>query len=106
MSTLLQSKITLTRRAEGTVDRWRAYRVSIDDTRVDKINRGETKSFPVTPGDHVVRLRLDWMSGQPIEVNAPEGDDVELYCEPRGKPVIYLFWALFRPTHYITLRKA
>lgn len=98
--------VKLRRRSGGMVDRGRAYRILVDGEQVDKIKHGETKTLEVDAGEHVVRLKVDWMSCQPVEVSVPDAGEVELYCEPLGKPVLYLFQALFQPGRYIALRLA
>jgi hypothetical protein len=79
--------------------------VFVDDEQVGKIKRGERKTFPVEAGDHVVHLKVDFMRSRRLEVDVPDDGEVELYCEPRGKPVLYLFQALFQRTRYIELRQ-
>lgn len=47
-------------RESGIANRLRPYVVLIDDKSAGDIADGETKHFDVKPGNHTVRLKLDW----------------------------------------------
>ena len=92
-------------RGKGIVDRARAYKVLVDGQPVGSIKHDEQQTVPVPAGEHEVQMKVDWMRSHPVTVQVPDEGGVELYCEPRGKPVQYLFLMLFRPGHYIELRR-
>ncbi len=102
---LHSGKVVMQRHASAIVDSWEAYRVFIDDREVGKIKKGRREAFPVKPGKHVVQLRKDWMKSRPLQINVPEGGMVNLFCEPHGKPLHYLFLMFFQPGNYIGLRQ-
>jgi hypothetical protein len=49
----------------------RRMRVTIDGEIVGRISAGETRSFPVAPGRHRVRVGIDWISSRELEVVVP-----------------------------------
>ena len=100
------SAIRIERSRGAYTDSLRKYKVIIDGDVVGKVRRGEEKSFPVAPGEHWVRLKIDWGSSQPVDVSLAEGQEVSLYCEPRAKPWTILYWMTFGRNRYITLRPA
>jgi hypothetical protein len=64
-------------------NRWRAYRVRIDGNPVGKIGVGETMDFPVSPGEHRVRLTVDHFWGtREVMLQAREGEFAEFTCSP------------------------
>ena len=54
----------------------------IDGDRAGYVNSGQTTAFPVAPGQHRVRVKVDWMRSREVEVSVPPG--AELRCRPRG----------------------
>ena len=75
----------LVRRVEsGWRDRFRAYRVLIDDREVGRVNRGESVRFDLAQGRHVIQVAIDWKRSKSFELS---GDDYEtrvFRCGPRG----------------------
>jgi hypothetical protein len=70
------------RRDEGYyADSLRSYQVRIDGVPVGKIAQGETKDFPVSPGEHRLRLTLDrfWTSRE-AALQLREGERADFTC--------------------------
>ncbi len=101
---LQSGKVVIQRHASAIVDSWEAYCVYINDREVGKIKKGRREVFQVAPGEHIVQLKKDWMKSRPLQVNVPAGGMVNLFCEPNGKPLHYLFLMFFQPGNYIGLR--
>lgn len=93
--------ITLSRTASGWRDRLRRYQVIIDGELVAWIKRGERLDLPVTPGRHMVQLRISWASSPRLGLEVPAGEIVALECAPGHVPP-------FGPgaENYIELRRA
>jgi len=65
-------------------DRLRSYKVLVDDEVVGKVKPGEDVRHAVPPGEHVVRIRIDWTGSKPLTVTAEPGETVSLVCAPNG----------------------
>ena len=59
--------IRLKRRSEYN-NRMRDYKIFIDGQQVGTIANGESKDFPTTVGQHIVRAKVDWCSSPDISV--------------------------------------
>ncbi len=99
------NEVVIERHSRAIVDSWETYRVFIDDHEVGRIKKGQRAVFPVAAGKHVVQMRKDWMKSRPLHVEVPLGGVVNLFCEPNGKPIHYLFLMIFQPGNYIGLRQ-
>jgi len=47
----------------------RNYKIYIDGHFVGKISNGATEEFPITDGQHTVRVKIDWYSSPDIFIN-------------------------------------
>jgi len=61
--------IKLTRGSKGA-NRFRAYRVFIDDEFVGKIKRKETLSFEVSEGKHKIQCKIDWQGSNELIIDS------------------------------------
>lgn len=86
-------------------DSIRAYQVEIDGERVGSLRPGQAKDFPVTPGEHGVRLTLDWCSSPTRVVRLGEGQWTQFVCRPNGW--FFEMWRTVVDTgNYIALEQA
>jgi hypothetical protein len=94
--------IRLHREAAPRRDVLRMYRVLIDGRAVGHIGRCETRDFPVTPGEHRLRLKIDWATSSERVASVARAQVAEFTCKPGGSA-----WAVqsavFRPRQYIAL---
>ena len=74
--------IALTRSPGGWRDSRRSYSVMLDGHKVAKVRRGERLELPVSAGHHELYLKIDWCTSQTVELEAPPGAVIEMYCEP------------------------
>lgn len=81
--------------ADGT----RAYKVVLDGVVVGKVKNGETVEFALTPGKHVLHLKIDWCRSDIVEFDSAEGNE-RYVC---GALVAGLIPMLMRPKDYIFL---
>jgi hypothetical protein len=65
------SSITIQRSREYN-NRFRNFRIFIDDREVGKVGNGEAKTFNVTPGRHRVMAKIDWCGSEEVEVDVQE----------------------------------
>lgn len=85
------------------VDRRRSYRVSIDGQRVGSIDAGETKVFTVSPGQHEVQVKMDWVTSEKALVKVGDNDQVEFVCGPQITDNDVTLKAGFRAMYLMTL---
>jgi hypothetical protein len=82
--------IEVHRSEDDARDRGRSYRIEIDGRRVGKLRRGETAKYPVTPGTHTVRARIDWTGSPALPVEVSADAPARVVVGPAGLP--YEFW--------------
>jgi hypothetical protein len=84
------------------MDLFRAYRVMVDGDDVGEVNRGQSRLFNISSGQHEVHLGIDWCRSPSIEVDVTSGDTVGLVCWPK-----FQAWqvktALAKPDEWIVL---
>jgi hypothetical protein len=76
--------IRITRVGGPYRDALRAYRVEIDGHRAGAIRPGQTVDFPIPPGEHGVRLTVDWCSSPLRVVRLGPGQWTHFVCRPNG----------------------
>ena len=74
--------IEVARADAGRRDALRAYRVQIDGRTAGEVWPGGAVEVPVPPGEHTVRIRLDWTGSDSLTVECVSGHRVRLACEP------------------------
>jgi hypothetical protein len=74
------------RRTHQWANRARAIKLFLNGESVGTILDGETKEFPVTPGEVTVTASIDWCAAEPLAFMVPAGTtkDIELGCNFRG----------------------
>jgi hypothetical protein len=58
----------------------RKYKVIVDGSEIGKIAQDETMKLKVCPGDHEIKLKIDWGSSNTLVFNAQTGQDIRLEC--------------------------
>jgi predicted amidohydrolase YtcJ len=96
------ARIHIHRRRAKWVDRMRAYKVTIDGQEAGRIRNGQTETFQVAPGQHVVQLAVDWARSEPWGVMLAPGQDAYLECHTRN-PFTLLYWIVVAADRYIAL---
>ncbi|RJQ73252.1 hypothetical protein D5S17_25110 [Pseudonocardiaceae bacterium YIM PH 21723] len=96
--------VVLERSRSGWRDLVRAYAVEIDGERRGWIRRGQTREFPVMPGEHVIRMRIRTGSftSPARSFTAGTGDRIMFRCAPgTGDPQ----HAFRNPGNYLRLER-
>jgi len=73
------TRIVLARRSM-LADKLQPYVVLVDGEEVAQIRDGEMRAVPVSPGSHVVQLKMDWCRSEPAEFSVSEGEGVRFEC--------------------------
>ena len=79
--------IRVSRRRTRWRDVARSYKVLIDDEPVGKVRRGRAADFPVQPGRHRLRLKIDWKGSDELSVQVGPGEVALFVCQPNGTAV-------------------
>ena len=57
-------------------DRFRAYKIVLDDEEIGTIRANETREFEVSPGKHTLVIKIDWATSNTIEFTHGEKDKI------------------------------
>jgi hypothetical protein len=85
------------------MDRARNYRVLVDGRQRAQIGDDATVQVGVTPGEHVVRLKVDWCASPEVAVTVPHGAIVRLECRPNAGTLSALLYVTIWRNRYISL---
>ena len=99
----MASSITVVRDA-GYADRLREYVILVDDVEIGRIGNGGTCNFPLDPGHHRIRLKIDWCGSQQLSFELPTDASASFRCGSslRGAKMWFaLFYVLFRREQYL-----
>lgn len=96
--------VTVERKRAFWRDLFRSYTVTIDGREVGKLKSAETETFPLEPGLHDVRMKIDWCGSPTVTVDGAA--DSRLVCDSNGTALTVLPAILFRTGEYISLRRA
>ena len=84
--------IEVRRPGAGWRDRYRSYKLLVDEVEVGRIKRGDTARLEVDPGDHVIQVGIDWKLSAEVVVDGDGPGVIRLVCGPSG----YAFTDAFR----------
>jgi hypothetical protein len=85
-------------------DEVRSYKVILDGTEVGRIKSREIFEADISPGEHVLRLRIDWTGSPEIVFDVADGEVVEFSCGPKGSPVSVLL-RMFGRSNWVSLER-
>jgi hypothetical protein len=94
------------RRPSAMGDKMRKYRVFVDGVGCRDLAEGDEVRIAVTPGSHVVRMKIDWCWSPPLTVDVEEGAERLLECGPNANPFLVLVYITFLKDRYLWLRHA
>ncbi|MFI0967650.1 hypothetical protein ACH4S8_40690 [Streptomyces sp. NPDC021080] len=97
--------VVLSRAQSSYRDALRGYAVLIDAAQVGSIRRGQTLRFEMPPGEHRLRLKIDWCTSRPLTVLVEEGRTVCFICSPGGDASKALDAVSANRGDYITLQQ-
>jgi len=87
-------------------DSLRNYQVELDGKLIGKIANGETRSFNISPGEHVLCMRISWCRSPRINFVVEDDDAISFKCRSalRGaKMFLGMVYILLLPHRYIEL---
>jgi hypothetical protein len=81
------------------MDRNRVYEVVIDGSAVGELWPSQSEWFNVPPGEHLVRVKIDFMGSNELHVAPIEGEVLELTCRGRSSPMAIVSTVFKRNTY-------
>ena len=97
------------RRAKEFADYLRAYAILLDGDKLGEIKNGETREFPISPGRHQLRVKIDWCGSMTIPFVAATGNEIldfSVRSNLKGSGgLAALYYVIFRPNKYIVLER-
>ena len=95
--------VVVIHRGSSWQDRGRKYRVLVDGGQRAEIGNDETVQVPVTPGEHMLRLQIDWCRSRDLPVSIRHGEILRLECKPNAWPLLMLLYITIWRNKYISL---
>jgi hypothetical protein len=98
------AKIQINRDA-GYADASRKYKIELDGDIAGEIRASESVTLNVTPGNHKIRLRIDWCSSNYLDFQVAPEETVVFDCgnnSPLGLVILYI--TIFR-NKYLWIQK-
>src|SRR5262245_4216054 len=68
------------RRISQAASYFRKFRVILDGECIDKIKRGASRVYEITPGEHELVMKIDWVSSEPVVFRCEAGQSVRFVC--------------------------
>jgi hypothetical protein len=97
------STIAVYRSNDIWMDRNRVYKVVVDGETSGEIWPNQLGTYSVTPGEHRVQVRIDFMKSNEMSVSLDDGQTLELTCSGRGSAWAFLH-TVFRRNAYLSLQ--
>jgi len=94
-------------RPPGYTDIFRAYEILLDGQPIGNIKRGESVEFDVEQGEHVLQLRIDWLTSNTEIFHTMDGP-AKFTCGSNfdGKKILLAAIYLFSPKgDYLWLKR-
>lgn len=88
-----ESSLEIERPGGRVRDKLRRYRVWIDGSIHGTLRAGERRCFEVSPGQHTLRVTIDWGSSPQLDVDVAPGEAARFKCVPRGGLLAAPYWA-------------
>ena len=91
-----EATLRLTRQLSKWRDRFRDYTVVLDGSVIGKIANGATRDFFVSPGDHTLRMKIDWTGSQEQHFHADSGETLEFTCRTADTKLALVFFSAIK----------
>ncbi len=82
MSDIGQGSLVIARAASLGRDMFRAYKIYVGNEVVGEVKRGRETRITLSPGEHLVHMKIDWCASPEVRVEVAAGSEVRLACGP------------------------
>ena len=107
---MAEATLRLTRQLSKWRDRARDYTVVLDGSAIGGIANGTTRQFAISPGDHTLRMKIDWSGSREAQFHVEAGETIEFTCRAADtRLVLAFFWLIksfFRRDQWVLLERA
>jgi hypothetical protein len=90
-------------RSDESINQFMAYGIYIDGKKVGALHNEKTLDCKVTPGQHTIHARLDWLQSPPLAFEVAP-DDTRTFVVSSLQNANWLMLALFLVVLFNTLR--
>ena len=97
------TKIIINRASEYS-NKVRNIKILLDGTEIGKIKDGESKTFPIQPGKHQLKAKIDWCSSNEITLNILEGKVKKISLNGTN-PLLSLYYITFGMNKYLNIKE-
>ncbi len=98
------NSILITRESRLWINRFRSYKILIDNKVVGTLTDGESKEFSVTPGEHSIQAKIDWGTSPRLCISGDQSM-LKLHCGTNANPITALFYAIAGWGNYLWLSR-
>ncbi|WP_277674445.1 hypothetical protein [Piscibacillus halophilus] len=94
-------------RETSWTDRFREYKVILNETEIGFISAGETFEYPLNQGRHTLYLKVDWCRSEKIDFEVRDNEILEFQCGALNgfKSLIYFWYITFRRNRYLWIKQ-
>jgi hypothetical protein len=94
-------------RDRGYADKWRDYRVLLDDREIGRIGNGSEKLFEIGAGAHQLMIKVDWGRSNIVPFEISENQRAKFSCGSslRGwRILLAVYYVSFGFRNYLWLK--
>ncbi|MES2320245.1 MAG: hypothetical protein V4631_22435 [Pseudomonadota bacterium] len=96
----------LVRRRSAFQDVARNYAILIDGTEAGTIANDTEARIALTPGVHIVQLKIDWCWSNAVEISVADGGVAVIDCGANGNPFLAILYITIWRHKYLWLKVA
>ncbi len=82
----------------------RSVEIHLDDKKIGSIKNGESKTFEVAPGKHVLKAKIDWCTSNEIHLEI-DLEETLRYNLTGTNPFFNLYYITFGRKRYLKLKQ-
>ena len=82
------------KRPSKWIDLARSYKVYVDGQKIGELYDGETKEFEMTPGQHTIKAKIDFLSSKPVHFEVKNDDETKQMLV-KNNTSLWLFALIF-----------
>jgi hypothetical protein len=89
-------------------DTLRFYEILLDGKNVEIIFASQNISIPVNPGNHVLRIAIDWGGSEEINFTIGEEEEIQFECESNfslAQIILFPYYLIFGTNQWISFKK-
>lgn len=86
-------------------DKFRSYKIRLDDADVGTIKQGDTWTHQCSTGQHSIQLKIDWCSSPKVNFEVTSvSETITFECRNNVNPLLALLY-IFMPSKWIALNR-